>query len=55
MHIDAKTFDPKMKEKWQEDHLKIWSDDAHGRVYEWKTISFLNKIRHKIYKIFKLI
>lgn len=54
-HIDAKTVDPKMKAKWHEDHLKIWSEDAHGRVYEWRRIVFLNNIRRKIYKLFRLI
>ena len=52
IHSDAKTFDPKMKEKWHEDHLKIWSDDAHGMVHEWNRIVFLNRIRKKIYWLF---
>lgn len=52
MHPDAKTSDAKMKEKWQEDHLKIWSEDGHGTVYEWKRIVFLNRIRAKIYNFF---
>jgi glycosyltransferase involved in cell wall biosynthesis len=55
VHADAKTRDPKMKAKWDEDHLKIWSDEAHGRVYEWKKIVLLNRIRRKIYKILGLI
>lgn len=55
VHDEAKTSDPKMKAKWDEDHLKMWSDDAHGRVYEWKRIVFLNRIRMKLYKICKLI
>lgn len=54
VHDDAKTSDPKMKEKWHEDHLKIWSEEAHGTVYEWKRIVFLNRIRGKIYKILGL-
>ena len=55
VHDDAKTHDPKMKMKWDEDHQKIWSADGHGEVYEWKRISFLNKIRVKLYRLFKLI
>lgn len=55
VHADAKTRDPKMEAKWNEDHLKIWSDEAHGRVYEWKRIVFLNQIRRKIYKLLRLI
>ena len=55
VHADAKTRDPKMEAKWHEDHLKIWSDDAHGRVYEWKRIVFLNQIRKKIYKLLGLL
>jgi glycosyltransferase involved in cell wall biosynthesis len=55
VHEDAKTVDPKMKLKWQDDHLKIWSEDAHGEVYEWKRINFLNRIRSRLYKLFKLI
>jgi len=52
VHENAKTSDAKMKEKWHEDHLKIWSDDAHGTVYEWNRIVFLNRIRKKIYRWF---
>jgi glycosyltransferase involved in cell wall biosynthesis len=55
VHDDAKTYDPKMKEKWQEDHVKIWSEEGHGRVYEWRRLVFLNRIRLKIYRILKLI
>ena len=53
-HDDAKTFDPKFKEKWHQDHLKIWSDDAHGMVYEWNRINFLNRMRKRIYKLLSL-
>ncbi|WP_255547658.1 glycosyltransferase family 2 protein [Mucilaginibacter sp. dw_454] len=52
VHDDAKTSDPKMKEKWHQDHLAIWADDAHGTVYEWKRIVFLNRIRLKLYRWF---
>jgi glycosyltransferase involved in cell wall biosynthesis len=55
IHEDAKTSDPKMKAKWEEDHQKIWATDAHGTVYEWKRIVFLNRIRQKIYKWLHLI
>jgi glycosyltransferase involved in cell wall biosynthesis len=54
-HIDAKTHDPKMKAKWHDDHLKIWSDQGHGQVYEWKRIVFLNKIRSRVYKLLGLL
>jgi glycosyltransferase involved in cell wall biosynthesis len=53
-HTDAKTHDPKMKERWEQDHRKIWSDVAHGEVYEWKRIVFLNRLRKKIWQLFKL-
>jgi len=53
-HGDAKTFDPKLKQKWHEDHLKIWSDDAHGMVHEWKRINFLNRVRKAVYRRFFL-
>lgn len=53
-HDEAKTSDPKMKAKWHEDHLKIWSEQGHGPVPEWKKIVFLNHIRMKLYKFFKL-
>jgi glycosyltransferase involved in cell wall biosynthesis len=53
IHIDAKTSDPKMKEKWDEDHLKIWSAEAHGRAYEWQLLVFLNRVRNKYYRLFK--
>jgi glycosyltransferase involved in cell wall biosynthesis len=52
MHDDAKTSDPKMKAKWEADHQKIWSGEAHGTVYEWKRIVFLNRIRQKLYSLF---
>jgi len=55
VHEDAKTVDPKMQAKWHEDHLKIWSEDAHGRVGEWRRINFLNRIRLKFYKLFNRI
>jgi glycosyltransferase involved in cell wall biosynthesis len=55
VHKDAKTHDPKMQVKWHEDHLKIWSDEAHGRVDEWKRIVFFNRIRKKIYQLLGLI
>jgi len=54
VHEDAKTHDPKMKEKWEADHLMIWSEQAHGRVYEWKKIVFWNKVRNRLYRLFKL-
>lgn len=55
VHGDAKTFNPEMGGKWEEDHLKIWDDEAHGRVHEWKKLVFLNRIRVRIYKILRLI
>jgi glycosyltransferase involved in cell wall biosynthesis len=51
VHDDAKTSSPKMKAKWEEDHQKIWGQDAHGTVHEWKKIVFLNRVRIKIYKL----
>lgn len=55
IHGDNKTQDPKMKQKWEDDHQKIWAADAHGTVYEWKRIVFLNRIRQKIYQWLHLI
>jgi glycosyltransferase involved in cell wall biosynthesis len=52
VHTDAKTSDPRMKEKWHEDHLRICAPDAHGDVPDWNTIVFLNRIRNRLYKIF---
>ena len=51
VHNAAKTHDPGMKIKWNEDHFKIWSADGHGPVPEWRRISFLNRIRIKLYKL----
>jgi glycosyltransferase involved in cell wall biosynthesis len=51
IHNDAKTHDPKLKQKWHEDHLKIWSEEAHGMVHEWNRITFINRIRKRIYKL----
>ena len=54
IHQDAKTTDPKMKERWHTDHLKIWSPEGHGTVYEWHRISFLFRLRKRIYKLLHL-
>lgn len=53
IHEDAKTSDPKMKKKWDEDHLRICAPDAHGDVKNWNTIVFLHRIRLKIYHLFR--
>jgi glycosyltransferase involved in cell wall biosynthesis len=50
IHIDAKTSDPKMKEKWQHDHELICSPEAHGSVQDWNRIVFINRIRVKLYQ-----
>ncbi|TSJ35992.1 glycosyltransferase [Mucilaginibacter corticis] len=55
VHEDAKTHDPKMVAKWQEDHENIWSAEGHGEVFEWKRINFLNRCRMKLYKLLRLI
>lgn len=54
-HDDAKTFDPKMKTYWDADQARMWDEQAHGRVHEWKKIVFLNRIRARIYKLLRLI
>ncbi|MFC0514576.1 glycosyltransferase family 2 protein [Mucilaginibacter angelicae] len=54
IHIDAKTSDPKMKEKWQHDHELICSPDAHGPVPDWNRIVFINRVRVKLYQWLKL-
>ena len=54
VHDDAKTVNAKMLAKWEEDHQKIWAEDAHGRVYEWNRIMFLNRLRAKLYQLLKL-
>lgn len=52
VHDQAKTHSPKMKVQWEADHQRIWAADAHGTVYEWKKIVFLNRIRIKLYNLF---
>jgi len=54
-HDAAKTYDPKMKQKWHEDHLLICSEDAHGPVNDWNTRMLIYRIRSKIYKLFQQI
>ncbi|HEY8929502.1 MAG TPA: glycosyltransferase family 2 protein [Mucilaginibacter sp.] len=49
VHEHAKTFDPKMKEKWEADHQLICSPDAHGPVTNWDKLMILYRIRNKIY------
>ncbi|MEO3404312.1 glycosyltransferase family 2 protein [Mucilaginibacter sp. CAU 1740] len=53
IHDEAKTHSPKMKEQWEADHQMIWSESAHGAVHEWKRITFLNRIRIKLYSLFQ--
>lgn len=55
MHDQAKTSDPKMQARWHEDHLKMWSDEGHGPVPEWKRIVFLNRIRLKLFKLLGIL
>ncbi|PWK79870.1 glycosyltransferase involved in cell wall biosynthesis [Mucilaginibacter oryzae] len=55
IHDEAKTHSPKMKARWEADHQLIWGPEAHGTVHEWKKIVFLNRIRVKLYRLFKLI
>ncbi|WP_439697069.1 glycosyltransferase family 2 protein [Mucilaginibacter sp. AW1-7] len=49
-HADAKTSDPKMKEKWLHDHELICSPEAHGPVPDWNKIVFINRLRLKLYR-----
>ena len=55
IHINAKTSDPNMKRKWDEDEKRIWSKDGHGAVPHWNKVRFLNRLRLKAYKILHLI
>ncbi|MBC7913689.1 MAG: glycosyltransferase [Pyrinomonadaceae bacterium] len=55
VHENAKTSDPKMKIKWDEDEKIIWSANGHGAVPHWDKINFINKIRYKAYKLLRLI
>jgi len=50
IHMDAKTSDPKMKQRWYEDHLLICSPEAHGPVPDWNRRVFINRLRTKFYK-----
>ena len=54
-HDQAKTFDPKIKAKWEEDEKKIWSDEGHGQVPHWNKVNFINQLRLKLYRVLKLI
>jgi glycosyltransferase involved in cell wall biosynthesis len=50
IHMDAKTADPKMQQKWHQDHLLICSEDAHGPALNWNRLAVINRIRNKLYK-----
>lgn len=50
VHAEAKTSDPKMKEKWLADHYLICDDNVHGPVHNWDKIVFINRVRKKLYK-----
>jgi hypothetical protein len=54
VHAEAKTSNPKMKEKWQEDHLAICSPDAHGPVPNWDSLAALHRLRIKIHQWLRL-
>ena len=54
-HEDAKTYDPKMAIKWKEDQQRMWAENAHGIVHEWKRIKFFNRIRMKLYALLKIL
>jgi glycosyltransferase involved in cell wall biosynthesis len=55
VHDGAKTHNPDLKIKWHKDHVKMWSEEGHGPVPEWKRIVFLNRIRLKLYRLLNLI
>jgi glycosyltransferase involved in cell wall biosynthesis len=55
IHTQAKTYDPNMKIKWDLDEKKIWSNEGHGAVPHWHKVNYLNRLRYKFYKAFKLI
>lgn len=55
VHDEAKTINPKMKSKWDEDEKRIWSNEGHGPVPHWHKIHLLNRLRFRIYKILNLI
>ena len=48
VHDNAKTSDPKMKAAWEKDHQLICSENAHGAVYNWNKLIFLNYFYKKI-------
>ncbi|RZL48362.1 MAG: glycosyltransferase [Pedobacter sp.] len=52
-HEDAKTFDPSMKKKWEEDHLLICSPEAHGSVPTWNYLIFMNRVYKKVLNLIK--
>lgn len=54
IHRKAKTSDPRMNNKWHEDHLKMWSNSGHGPVSKWKWLVFLNRMRIKTYKLLNI-
>ncbi|MDB5013416.1 MAG: glycosyltransferase [Daejeonella sp.] len=55
VHINAKTSNPIMKSKWDQDEKKIWSEDGHGSVPHWSKINSINRLRYKLYSFLKLI
>jgi glycosyltransferase involved in cell wall biosynthesis len=55
IHVEAKTHNPKIQARWNDDNVKMWAPEAHGPVPEWKRIVFLNRIRMKFYKLTGLL
>lgn len=53
-HNEAKTHNPDVKAKWEQDHLLICDESAYGSVPTWNRIIFLYRLRSKIYKWFRL-
>lgn len=55
VHDNAKTYDPKMKSAWERDHHLICSVDAHGPVYNWDKLIFMNSLYLKLVRIIEKV
>ncbi|MCX2575924.1 glycosyltransferase family 2 protein [Pedobacter sandarakinus] len=53
VHDEAKTSSAKMGLSWRKDHELICSPEAHGPVYHWDLLIFLNRIYLKLISVFE--
>ncbi|WPU91645.1 glycosyltransferase family 2 protein [Mucilaginibacter sabulilitoris] len=55
VHRQAKTYDPKMSDAWQNDHDLICHPENHGPVQQWARKIWLHKIYNRFIKLIEKV